>query len=257
MRILCCNIRTSTGKDGDNHWTRRKDFCIDVIRSQQPDIVCCQEMQADQFADMCAGLSGFAWFGMIDEPHTLSPVNTIFYRSDAFHRVSAGGYWLSETPHISGSRSWNSDCVRLCNWLRLVETANGKEFRIVNTHLDHISQPAREHQAQLINEDAAAYAPTYAQLLTGDMNCNAQNPALVSFKAAGWQDTDEAVHGTGYAGNTFHGFLGPKYERPEGKIDWIFTRGNVRTHNAAIITASAGGRYPSDHYFLSADITLT
>jgi endonuclease/exonuclease/phosphatase family metal-dependent hydrolase len=213
-------------------------------------------MQADQFADMSAGLPGFEWFGMVDEPQKLSPVNTIFYRSDVFRRISAGGHWLSETPHVSGSRSWDSDCIRLCNWLRLFEAASGKEFRIANTHLDHISQAAREGQARMLNEDAAAYDTTYAQLLTGDMNCNAQNPALVSFKSAGWQDTYEAVHGADYAGNTFHGFLGPTYERPEGKIDWIFARGSVRTHNAAIITTAVGGRYPSDHYFVSADITL-
>jgi endonuclease/exonuclease/phosphatase family metal-dependent hydrolase len=226
------------------------------MRSQNPAIICCQEVLADQFADLSAGLPEFDSFGMADEPHSLDVVNTIFCRRDQFRRVSAGGHWLSQTPHISGSKSWDSNCIRLCNWLRLVEATSGKEFRVVNTHLDHISQLARVNQARLINEDAAVYDATYPQILTGDMNCNAANAAIVSFEDAGWRDTYAAIHGDANPGNSFHQFLGRAYTGSDGKIDWIFTRGQVETKAAAIITDSAHGRYPSDHYFVSADIEL-
>lgn len=256
MRVLCCNVRCSTGNDGDNVWPNRRQLCIDVMRAQTPDIICCQEVLADQFADLTAGLPEFDSFGMCDEPHSHNPVDTIFYRRAAFRRVSAGGHWLSQTPHVAGSKSWASDCIRLCNWLRLVEVASGKELRIVNTHLDHISQPARENQARLINEDAAAYDAAYPQVLTGDMNCNAGNPVIAAFAAAGWRDTYQAVHGVADPGNSFHQFQGPAFPHHVGKIDWIYTRGKVRTLAAALITDAVGGRYPSDHYFISADIAL-
>lgn len=256
MRILSCNVRYSGAKDGDNAWLRRKQLCLDVLRAQQADIICCQEVTAEQYRDLSGALPEFAWFGMIDDAQGASPVNSIFYRRDRFRVMSGGGYWLSQTPHVPGSYSWDSACVRLCNWLRLVENASGKELRIVNTHLDHISQAARENQARLINEDALSYAAGYPQVLTGDMNCNLANPALLSFKAAGWVDAHAAVHGPSDPGNTFHAFLGPGFAPQVGKIDWIFLRGQARATGAAIITDSVGGRYPSDHYFLSADIVL-
>jgi endonuclease/exonuclease/phosphatase family metal-dependent hydrolase len=41
-----------------------------------------------------------------------------------------------------------------------------------------------------------------------------------------------------------------------GKIDWIFARGATRVVGAAIIRDSRDGRFPSDHYFVSADVEL-
>ncbi len=195
MRILTCNVRYSAAQDGENNWCCRKDLCVRVVREQAADLVCCQEMSAEQRADFQSGLADYAWFGMIDEPGKDTPVNSIFYRRERFEMVSAGGYWLSETPHIPGSSSWDSRCIRLCNWLRLVDRPSGREFRIANTHIDHISQPARENQMRLMLEDAAAYASDYPQVLTGDLNCNASNPVIQSILAAGWVDTYSAIHG--------------------------------------------------------------
>jgi endonuclease/exonuclease/phosphatase family metal-dependent hydrolase len=256
VRILTCNVRTSRAKDGDNDWLNRKDVCIDVIRAQNPDIICCQEVTDDQFADLGEGLPDFQSFGMADEPASANPVNAIFYRRGMFRHISSGGYWLSQTPHVPGSSSWESRCVRLCNWLRLVEVSSGRELRVANTHLDHISQEARVNQARLINDEAAAYEPAYPQILTGDMNCTCDNPAIASFLSAGWIDTYAAVHGTANPGNTFHGFLGTGFILEWGKIDWILVRGSLHIDGAAIINSSINGRYPSDHYFLSADVSM-
>jgi endonuclease/exonuclease/phosphatase family metal-dependent hydrolase len=256
MRILTCNVRYSAAKDGENNWNLRKETCMEVVRQQAADLICCQEMSAEQQQAFAAGLPGYAWFGMVDEPHTDTPVDSIFYQRDRFRAVSAGGYWLSETPHIPGSRSWDSSVVRLCNWLRLEDRPNGQEFRLANTHLDHVSQPARENQMRLILEDAAAYEVDFPQILTGDLNCNATNPVIAAVLRAGWVDTYQKMHGILDPGNTFHGFQGPATTSQDGKIDWVFVRGALKTTSAAIITTNIQGRYPSDHYFVSADVAF-
>lgn len=257
MRIVTCNVRYAGAKDGDNGWEYRKAFCLSVIREQNADVICCQEPEAGQVSFLRSGLAEYEWFGMADEPHSADVVNSIFYRRSAFRLVSAGGYWLSETPHVAGSSSWDSRCIRLCNWVRLIELRSQRELRVVNTHLDHISQPARENQARLINEDSAAYGDDYAQLLTGDMNCCAGNAAIQAFQKAGWVDTYAALHGVDNPLNTYHGFLGPAYQGGDGKIDWIFARGRLQIAESSIITSALNGRYPSDHYFLSADVGLS
>ncbi len=256
MRVMTCNVRCSGARDGENDWVHRKDVCAAVMLSREPDVICCQEVWDDQVVDLRDRLGGYAWFGTIDEPTTRRPVNSIFYRRDRFERLSAGSYWLSETPHVCGSRSWDSDCVRLATWLRLIERASGRELRIVNTHLDHVSQAAREGQAGIINEDAAAYAADYPQILTGDMNAAPGNPAIERFLATGWRDAWQDAHGLAETGTTFHGFRGADYDRDKGRIDWIFTRGGVRAIGGEVARDAPQGRYPSDHYFLTADLEL-
>jgi len=256
MNILTCNIRYFGAKDGENAWPYRKELCAEVIRSRSPHVICFQEMWAEQFDDLAGAFGDFASFAMADEPTNRRPMNAIFYRRDAFRRVSAGGYWLSETPHVPGSRSWASACVRLANWVRLEDRATGAEFRVVNTHLDHVSQLARENQARLIVEDAAAYPDSYPQLLTGDMNCDRTNPAIAVFRAGGWADTYATIHGTEDPGHTFHAFQGPSHVSDIGKMDWVFRRGAVSVTAAEVIADAQDGRFPSDHYFVGATVTI-
>ena len=146
--------------------------------------------------------------------------------------------------------------VRLAAWVRLKDIQTGAEMRVVNTHLDHVSQPAREAQARLLGEDAAAYPYAFPQLLAGDMNGDSRNPAIGAFRQAGWVDTHAQIHGPRDPGFTYHGFSGPHHSDELGKIDWIFARGAVRVTAAEIVTAHRDGRYPSDHYFLSVDVAV-
>lgn len=256
MKILSCNIRYYGGGDGDDCWENRRDLCARVMLSRAPDIICMQEVWDRQLDDLRQALPGFDHFGIVDEPLGTNPVNTILYRRDVFEAVSQGGYWLSETPHVTGSSSWDSACVRLANWLRLRQRDSGTELRVVNTHLDHVSQAARVGQARVLTEDAAAYPDGYPQILTGDLNCTAGNAAIEALERAGWRDSWKAVHGDREPGSTFHGFEAPARSADHGKIDWIFARGAVRISDAEIIDDSEGGRYPSDHYFVGADICL-
>ena len=113
---------------------------------------------------------------------------------------------------------------------------------------------SRQQQAHMIVEDAKAYPDDYPQILTGDMNCDSRNPAIAEFKAGGWVDTYGAVHGTEDPGPAYHAFLGAKTESEVGKMDWIFVRGGIKPVEAAIIRDSAGDRFPSDHYFVSATV---
>ncbi|HCK08566.1 MAG: endonuclease [Gemmatimonadetes bacterium] len=253
MRVMTCNIRTSTAADGEDHWERRKAICVSTILDREPDLFGVQEAQEDQLIYLTAAMSKFSSFGLPDEAAGRNAVNTIFYRSDRFDSIAEGGYWMSETPHVPGSSSWESACVRLANWVRLKDRESGHEFRFVNTHLDHVSQPAVEGQVAKINEDAAAYPEVYPQILTGDMNARASHPGIQALLAAGWADTYETVHADYDPGNTFHRFRGDQYEGESGKIDWIFCRGNVQVKGAEIVRDSEGGRFPSDHYFIMAD----
>lgn len=262
LTILCCNVRKNVPDDAltGNAWDARRDLCAEVIVAQGPDIICFQECFNEHFEDLRARLPEFDAFGLSNPGAAFNPSNTIFFARDCYELVSAGGFWLSETPHVASSKSWDSSSARFANWVHLKDRSFDREFRVTNTHLDHIGQTARENQARLIVEAADVFGDDVPQLLTADFNADAANPAIDVIKAGGWLDTYAAIHGPDDPGFTFHAFLGPRFpesrppERVSGKIDFIFSRGPVKPLAADIIRDSHADRYPSDHYFISAEV---
>ena len=259
-KLLTCNVRGDVAEDAKagNSWAERKELCADVMRAQKADLICLQECQQVHLKHLKLRLPEFDTFALSNPGPTAHPVNTIFFSRARYEMSSAGGFWLSETPHVAGSKSWNSTFSRLVNWVHLKERSSGKELRVWNTHLDHLGQVAREKQAEMILQASAVFPQALPQLLTGDFNCDAANPAIKLVQAAGWTDTYAAAHGPEDPGLTYHGFLGPRFgeqtsaEERLGKIDWIWCRGAVKVLGAEVIRDSRKGHYPSDHYFVSA-----
>jgi endonuclease/exonuclease/phosphatase family metal-dependent hydrolase len=264
-KILSCNIRVpldADAKAGDG-WDARREMCADVIAAQHGDIVCLQEATAEQLAFLKEKWPQFDSFALSNPTPEFRPNNAILYERDRYEPLSSGGVWLSETPHVAGSKSWDSEAIRFANWVHLRERATGRELRVWNTHLDHVGHTARAEQARVLVEAISAMdAAGVPQVLIGDMNAHAKHPAIVALTEGGFHDTYGAVHGPEDPGHTFHGFLGTKRyadsddPTPGRKIDWIFTRGGMKTHAAEIIRDGRGGRYPSDHYFISAEVSL-
>jgi endonuclease/exonuclease/phosphatase family metal-dependent hydrolase len=144
--------------------------------------------------------------------------------------------------------------VRLATWVLLRERGSGALWRVVNTHLDHVSQRARVGQARVLARDCRVWPDEVCQVLTGDMNCDSRNRAIAVLRRAGFRDTYEAVHGTADPGYTFHRFEGPAFESRTGKMDWVLVRGRARVTAAEVVQDAVEGRYPSDHYFVTADL---
>jgi len=269
--VLSCNIRVALPEDeaAGNGWSTRRDLCLDVIRAQKPDLVCFQEVLREQMADLEKGLPTHGGFGFEGPEMDARMVgyggiakNPVFFSRERYELVTSGGFWLSETSHIPGSLSWDSARARHVNWVRLRDRASRKQFRLLSTHLDHVSQHAREEQIKMILAEAAVYAPNFPQILGGDLNSSAANAVHKLILDAGWTDTHKAAPEPRDDGNTAHGFLEekatPKSEaaRKRGPIDFILTRGSVSTLAWKIIRDSRAGRYPSDHYFISAKVTI-
>ncbi|MBR6374599.1 MAG: endonuclease/exonuclease/phosphatase family protein, partial [Victivallales bacterium] len=253
-----CNIRfSSMGHDtGERHWSQRGEYCLDCIASREPDLLCLQECHNVQLADFTRRFGNeYDVFYTNSYAGDYFPENAIFYRKKVFRSHGGGGWHLSEKPHVAGTKGWGSECVRLVNWL-LLEDADGSLFRLVNTHFDHASQLARDKAAEMINEDVAAWPQDIPHILTGDLNCDANNTAVKALEAAGWKDTmpeDKRLF------PTCHDFLGDKWRGPmpdgqSGRMDYIFIRGALEAKATEIICDHSGTMYPSDHYFLAADL---
>lgn len=154
--------------------------------------------------------------------------------------------------------SWGTARARHVNWVRLKDKKSGLDFRVVNLHLDHQSQEAREKQINMVMDEVKQYPAGYQQLLTGDFNVGVDNAVYEIIRNEGWTDSYAAIHGEGEAGFTVHSFQGEDYPKKDKrkKIDFIFHRGGGRALSANIIKDHKGNLYPSDHYFVAADLML-
>lgn len=258
VRVATCNLRGALIEDGEDSWEKRGPVCLETLHKLSADIYCFQEMQLPNRDAIEAAFPDYRFFAALGRPRGGHPMNGMMYRKDRFREEGAGTYALSAHPHLIGSTDWDHDCPRLANYLILRELATGKVFRIVSTHLDHISQPAREKGMAMIIEEGATYPEEMPQILTGDMNCAVDNPALQQLLHAGWLDTFREATGESEPGFTYHAFKGPEYRgRLTGKIDFIFVRGAWKIDAAGIDRErGSSGRFPSDHYFVTADLTL-
>lgn len=274
-KIVSANIRVALDRDiAKGHgWEKRKEICFEVLHAQKPDIICFQEVISPQMADLEKNFPEYIGFGFAGPAmdayekgyHGIAK-NPIMFSKKRYQIVSGGTYWLSETPLLAGSISWGSARPRHVNWIRLRDKSSRKAFRVLSTHLDHASQHARKQQARMIVEESEQYQLDFPQLLAGDFNQDASNVIIDIIKEGGWikdkggwNDTYSIVHGPEDPGFTYHGFEGTQYtpkEGSKGKIDFIFSRGKMKVKNAKIIKSSHNGLYPSDHFFISTEVSL-
>jgi endonuclease/exonuclease/phosphatase family metal-dependent hydrolase len=258
MKILSCNIRDARADDGDNNWAFRKKACITLLRQQQADVICFQEMRHNQQHDIAAALPEYKTTGLAEAPPALDAPNTLFYRNSCFRLLAQSGCWLSDTPDTSGSRSWGSAYIRLANWVLLQHTVSNTRIRIINTHLEDDNPAVAAQQVQVMTQHIPPANAGELQIITGDMNSDASSPALQFLFDNGWHDTYNTVHHTHNPGYTFHAFQGEQYSGATlGKIDWILTREHTHVLAAEIIRDRIESRFPSDHYFISATIDAT
>lgn len=264
-RVMSCNVRVSSLAEDDTigeGWDVRRDVCLKVILDRKPDIVCMQEVIPQSYAYFAGKMDGYASYGFsgpdMDEfPEGYHGIakNVIFYSTKRYELVSAGSYWLSETPLIAGSVSWGSARPRQCNWVRLRDRRTGRELRMANLHLDHKARAAKEAQIGLVLEECAQYADDFPQLLAGDFNADRTERPVQMVSEEGWTELYEAVHGAREVGNTYHAYKGDAYRGKRGRIDFLFGR-NVSALGASLVKDRVKGVWPSDHYFLVADIRI-
>lgn len=264
VKVLTCNIRVALAEDdaAGFGWESRKKLCAEVIGRQRPDIVCMQEVLGIQNHDLKKALPDYFSFGFegpemdkFAEGYHGIAKNPIFFSLKRYELVSAGGYWLSETPLVAGSLSWDTARARNANWVRLRDKKTGRQIRVVNLHLDHKSQPAREKQVEIVLNDSDQYLADLPQIFTGDFNASSENKVYEMVVSRGWSDTFKAITSNVEAA-TVHEFLGEKDPKKDSrkKIDFIFTKGDFKVLESTIIKDHNHGVYPSDHYFVSATI---
>jgi endonuclease/exonuclease/phosphatase family metal-dependent hydrolase len=245
LRVMSFNVRYPSKNDGVNIWVERRDLLVRTIRLKKPDLFGTQELFEEQGRYIVEKAPEYAWFGLSRRGNHQDEHMGVFYRTRRLTLIESGNFWLSETPDVPGSSSWDMSLPRMVTWARF-KTPKGNHFVYYNTHFPHRRQdePARIRCARLIASRIAALGGHEPFLLTGDFNSPAGGPVQAELTATLTDAWTSARKRTGPEG-TFHGFRGTPGRQ---RIDWILFRGPWKALEVETVTYNEKGRYPSDHF---------
>eukprot|EP00467_Chlorarachnion_reptans_P012332 CAMPEP_0114522188 /NCGR_PEP_ID=MMETSP0109-20121206/20610_1 /TAXON_ID=29199 /ORGANISM="Chlorarachnion reptans, Strain CCCM449" /LENGTH=427 /DNA_ID=CAMNT_0001703391 /DNA_START=38 /DNA_END=1322 /DNA_ORIENTATION=+ len=188
FRMMSFNVRRDFESDGVNQWKFRVPLVQQMFRRENPDIIGMQEVLPEQMEDLKQMLPGFKAIGVgRDDGRSEGEFVPVFYRHEKFDAVDSGHFWLSETPDVPGSIYRGAGCTRVTTWalLRPKQTDVGVDVLALSTHLDHVSERARDRGAQVLRlmirkilAEKATRARGTAVVVVGDFNAEPQEPAI-------------------------------------------------------------------------------
>jgi endonuclease/exonuclease/phosphatase family metal-dependent hydrolase len=258
LRLMTFNVRYENDEDaGSRAWRQRVPGIVRMIREEAPDVIGIQEARHGQAADLWASLPDYEFIGQArDDGKRDGEYAGIFFRRDRFEADAAdqGTFWLSDSPHEPGSKTWGNEIPRTATWLRLTDRSSQRALYVFNTHWDHRHQGSREKAARLmvrrIRERKHNNEPV---VLLGDFNAVENNPAVAHLVSqAGLVDTFQALHPQEGNRRTLHFWTDTRVGRL--KVDHILASQGAEVIHAAI----RDGDEPmvSDHFPVTARLAF-
>jgi len=258
LNVMTFNIRMHTASDSANAWPHRKDLVASQILFHDVHLLGVQEALNDQMIDLRERLLKYKSLGGgRDDGKEKGEYSAIFYDTTRLMVLKTGMFWLSETPDVPGSKSWDAAITRMVTWARFRDRKTKKVFYAFNTHFDHIGKQARRESAELLLKKVNELAGHTPSIITGDFNAEPHDePVQILMKENNpLKFTDsKSISETGHYGPTGSFNAWKNKEVSDDPIDYIFLRGNWRVSKHANISQTWGGRFASDHFAVMAAV---
>ena len=252
LNVMTFNIRLNTAADSLNAWPYRKDKVASQILFHETHILGVQEALHLQMMDLKDRLSGFDYVGGgRDDGKEKGEYSAIFYDRSRLEVKKTETFWLSQTPTVPGSKSWDAAITRIVTWALFKDKKTKKQFYVFNTHFDHIGKIARKESALLLLNKIKEVAGNKPVIIPGDFNARPADEAIRVLTDASNPDhlTDtKSISATAHYGpeGTFNGFRSKEVDNEP--IDFIFIKNKVTVLKHATLSQTWEGRFSSDHF---------
>lgn len=257
VRVMSFNLRWDGFDDGVHAWDQRRDVVFHVLREFHPDCVGTQEPMKRQIQDIQDAIPTLHSY-RFDNDSFFTRTQQILYRMDRFERKAAGGFLIADGTNDEGT-------VRYCTWVRLLDRSTGRSLYQYNVHLDHRDARSRELSVVRLMRHIEARAGADPFVVTGDFNTSEMSPTMAFLRGerhlpdeSGRDtanpiplvDTYRVLHADAALAGTAGGFGG---KRTGNKIDHVLVEAGAATvREASIVYTHVDGRYPSDHFPVTA-----
>jgi endonuclease/exonuclease/phosphatase family metal-dependent hydrolase len=251
LRVASFNVRTGSGLDGRNSWPLRAGACAAAIAGLEADLVGLQEVRRFQERRLARRLPGCAGAGAgRGDGRCRGERCTVVYREARLRLDAWTVRWFSDTPAAPGSRSWGNQIPRIATLCRFTDRASGRRFGAVNAHWDGASAVSRRRSAEAL---LGWLDPWLPWLVLGDLNATVADPAVALLLASGMRDTLPDLGARGPLAATHHAWDG---STDGTRIDHVLVDAGWDVLDARIDHARPGGRLPSDHWPVLAEVSL-
>ena len=246
-KMMTYNIRYDNQNDGENQWSKRKEFLCDQIAFYSPDILGIQEGLHHQVKYIDSTFSNYNFVGIgRDDGKKKGEYSAIFFNKKKFKVIKESTFWLSQTP-AKISVGWDASMERICTYVLLKNKITKQRFWVFNTHFDHIGEKARTESAKLIlNKIKQLNQNNLPLLLMGDFNLKETSDPIRFLSKELYDSKTNCLSKPFGPVGTYNGF---RFDQPvTDRIDYIFTsKKNIQINKYAVLSDSKDLKYPSDH----------
>jgi len=260
LNVMTFNARYNTKNDSLNAWPYRKDNAASQIKFHNIHILGVQEALHEQMMDLSQSLSQYKYVGVgRDDGKTKGEYSAIFYDTIRLKLLGSSTFWLSLTPEVPGSKSWDAAITRIVTWAKFTDARSKRTFFVFNTHFDHMGKEARRESARLLKQKVKDIAGNNPVVITGDFNSKPSDDPIKILTDPADKDRfidTKAVSVTPHYGpqGTFNAFT-PK-ETDNEPIDFIFLKGKWKVLQHATLSQTWEGRFSSDHFPVFAKLSF-
>ena len=245
IKIMTYNIKYANENDGENSWSKRKDWITDQIRFYEPDILGVQEAVKSQLEHFTENIDSYKVLGVGREGKDKGEFSAILYKNEKFEVLTSDTFWLSVTPNKI-SKGWDADFNRICTYALFQNKKTDEKFYVFNTHFDHVGDKARLESSKLITRKIKELnKEKFPVFLMGDFNLEPKTEGI-NIIMDFLNDSRQKAEFTFGPSGTFNGY--DFSEAVTRRIDYIFVNDQVEVKKYGVLTDSKDLKYPSDHF---------
>jgi len=260
LNVMTFNIRYNNKNDSLNAWPHRNDNAASQIKFHNVHILGVQEALHEQMMDLSQSLSQYKYVGVgRDDGKTKGEYSAIFYDTVRLKLLGSSTFWLSLTPEVPGSKSWDAAITRIVTWAKFTDARSKRTFFVFNTHFDHMGKEARRESARLLKQKVKDIAGNNPVVITGDFNSKPSDDPIKILTDPADKDKfidTKAVSLSPHYGpqGTFNAFSSK--ETDNEPIDFIFLKGKWKVLQHATLSQTWEGRFSSDHFPVFAKLSF-
>lgn len=270
---------------GSYTWSQRCAQIAALIKEQEPDIICLQELSVSGFYNDIMSKINTTYSNNVGNVYSgeyatrqgsSDEALALVYKTSRFDKVSGGMFWLNNHPDSAGLHSaagMTANYNRICVWARLRDKSTNSELIATSVHIDNANNDAHaatdyavmKEQVQIMINNVQARSggedDKLPIIIGGDMNANPDKSPIAKFSSNGYTDAytvaeSVTTQSTTMPRSTMVDHSGSSVVQNGAAFDYIFVKRYYKVLSYSINPARYNNVTLSDHNSVTAVVRL-